>query len=589
MRGSVRPHAFFYPPFCAVLLFFALSIIKTALTQMEITKLIETSKQGDEKALSALYGLYVGRVTDVCHRIVGNRMVAEEIANDALLVAFNSLNSLRTPQHFGKWVCVIAKNMALRELNHHKKENAISLEEINEIINTDEDDLTENHISKEDIERAIAALPNGYEKVFRLSVIDGLSHKDISKILGIAPHSSSSQLARGRKLLRDSLSKLLIALISATITLVWYLMSNDKESTYKPDIASSRNTEKSSMPKQEKGTHIAPTAPIKRHSITPPANAHPTTDSVQHNTAAPISNDSIGTIEQHDSTKWNIPMWEYSLPETEHLAQTYTPHNATHNRSWAKNIRFSFVGSPIPGANQTNDFVSLTDYAKGGRMAKIHNWNEYEKYLKDNAQWMDTADVANIRNMIQHSPSPTVPITETKHHFQPRTYQVVLSYPVGGRWNLMGGVSYTRMKSVFESGDGNSSIIKTQKLYYIGVPIGISYRLAGNDRWQLYTSASLGIDIPVKGSLSTKYLYTGPFDHSEPDSLMMPTTHSSIKAPWQINVGIGIGVQYRIAPKITLYFEPSLHYYIPTGTPVETYRTEHPVTIALPAGLRFTW
>ncbi|MBQ0089246.1 MAG: hypothetical protein KBT27_07930, partial [Prevotellaceae bacterium] len=74
---------------------------------MDITELIENGMQGDERSLTALYGLYVGKVVEVCNVIVKDRMVAEEIANDAMLLAFKSLDKLREPRYFGKWVCVI--------------------------------------------------------------------------------------------------------------------------------------------------------------------------------------------------------------------------------------------------------------------------------------------------------------------------------------------------------------------------------------------------------------------------------------------------------------------------------------------------
>ena len=47
--------------------------------------------------------------------------------------------------------------------------------------------------------------------------------------------------------------------------------------------------------------------------------------------------------------------------------------------------------------------------------------------------------------------------------------------------------------------------------------------------------------------------------------------------------------KYNFTPNIGLFAEPSLQYYIPTGTQIETYRTEHPFTFSLPIGIRFTW
>ena len=71
----------------------------------------------------------------------------------------------------------------------------------------------------ETILSAIDSLPNGYSKVFRMSVIQDMSHAEIANILGIAAHSSSSQLARAKKMLRKILanywSLLLLLFISS--------------------------------------------------------------------------------------------------------------------------------------------------------------------------------------------------------------------------------------------------------------------------------------------------------------------------------------------------------------------------------------
>ncbi len=53
----------------------------------------------------------------------------------------------------------------------------------------------------------IDRLPDGYRQVFRLSMLEKLSHKEIGLILGIAPHSSSSQLLRAKVLLRKYITE----------------------------------------------------------------------------------------------------------------------------------------------------------------------------------------------------------------------------------------------------------------------------------------------------------------------------------------------------------------------------------------------
>lgn len=47
-----------------------------------------------------------------------------------------------------------------------------------------------------------------------MAVIEGYSHKEIAKILGIEPHSSSSQLARAKAMLRKIINKRMLAIVS---------------------------------------------------------------------------------------------------------------------------------------------------------------------------------------------------------------------------------------------------------------------------------------------------------------------------------------------------------------------------------------
>ena len=60
----------------------------------------------------------------------------------------------------------------------------------------------EHVLTLEELNAIIDKLPDGYGKVFRLAVLDGFSHKEIGALLGIAPHSSSSQLTRAKAMLR---------------------------------------------------------------------------------------------------------------------------------------------------------------------------------------------------------------------------------------------------------------------------------------------------------------------------------------------------------------------------------------------------
>jgi RNA polymerase sigma-70 factor (ECF subfamily) len=88
------------------------------------------------------------------------------------------------------------------------------------------------------------------------------------------------------------------------------------------------------------------------------------------------------------------------------------------------------------------------------------------------------------------------------------------------------------------------------------------------------------LEIPVYAPLSTSYFVNGTKELEE---------KSTLHAPLQWSVGAGVGLQYNLTPNVGFFAEPSLQYYIPTGSDVETFRTEHPFTFSLPLGIRIAW
>lgn len=252
----------------------------------------------------------------------------------------------------------------------------------------------------------------------------------------------------------------------------------------------------------------------------------------------------------------------------------------------------AYAGVPSNGTSVIDNFLTVVDYASGSqtRSMRIYNWGEYMDYVNNYASKMDSVNAMNMRRIaITNAGHPNDPVSERKYHERPRTFELSLSYPISKRWNLTSGLSYTRMKSTFESDDGNMLTRRTQKLYYVGLPLKLRYTLLEKNRWQLYASGGIGLDIPVRGKETTQYLYIGQYQHEQADSLILPTTHAKVKAPWQWSVNAGAGVQYHLLPHVNAYFEPRLQYYIPTGSPIETYRKEHPFDLSLPFGIRFTW
>lgn len=559
---------------------------------MEITRLIERCRQGDTDALGELYKAYAQRMKGICRRYISDEQTVDDVLHDAFIIIFTSFDRLRDNRKAESWMMSITRNVASKYKAHQKNHSFVSLEAV-ESLEAHNEEITINGAALEEVLKLIDKLPEGYGKVFRLSVFEGMTHKEIADMLGIEPHSSSSQLTRAKKMLRKSLAQYKMQwLLPLLLPVIFYIfMLNRRIETGQPITTlhgKRTETKKAASPKISCDSiittpqiAIVPVHQISIDSISP-------LDSLLH----PIERD-----EQTDTMHTERPLPDIRLHNVIQIAEASDTLTNTNDITPVKkrsplSTMLAYAGLPSNGTSVIDNFLTVVDYASGNntRSMRIYNWGEYMDYVNNYASEMDSVDAMNMRRIaINNAGHPNAPVSERKYHERPRTFELSLSYPISKRWNLTSGISYSRMKSTFESDDGNMLTRRTLKLHYVGMPLKLTYTLLEKNRWQLYASGGIGLDIPVRGKETTQYLYIDQFQQECADSLILPTSHAKVKAPWQWSVNIGAGVQYQLLPHVNAYFEPRLQYYIPTGSPIETYRTEHPFDLSLPLGIRFTW
>ena len=98
---------------------------------------------------------------------------------------------------FNTWIRKIAVNECLR---HIKKSRTLFVAKGMEISPEIKDDSPlPTDLKRADVEKILAKMPTGYKLVFMLAVMDGYTHKEISKQLNITEETSRSQLTRAKK------------------------------------------------------------------------------------------------------------------------------------------------------------------------------------------------------------------------------------------------------------------------------------------------------------------------------------------------------------------------------------------------------
>jgi RNA polymerase sigma factor (sigma-70 family) len=173
-----------------------------------LPELLEGCLQNDRKCQELLYKQFYGYAVGVCMRYVPNREEAVEVVNDGFLKVFQNVQKYDAEKPFKIWMRRIMINTALdhyRQNVKHQNNTDLSVAE-NTIAASDSDNIY-NTLAHEDLIELIQQLTPAYRTVFNLYVIDGYSHEEISRQLGISEGTSKSNLARARENLRVMLSK----------------------------------------------------------------------------------------------------------------------------------------------------------------------------------------------------------------------------------------------------------------------------------------------------------------------------------------------------------------------------------------------
>lgn len=173
-----------------------------------LPELLEGCLQNDRKCQELLYKQFYGYAMGVCMRYVPNREEAVEVVNDGFLKIFQKVQKYDTEKPFKIWLRRIMINTALdhyRQNVKHQNNTDLSVAE-NTVAAPDSDNIF-NTLAHEDLIELIQQLTPAYRTVFNLYVIDGYSHEEISRQLGISEGTSKSNLARARENLRVMLSK----------------------------------------------------------------------------------------------------------------------------------------------------------------------------------------------------------------------------------------------------------------------------------------------------------------------------------------------------------------------------------------------
>ncbi len=153
---------------------------------------------GGEDAFRTLYRAHTPALYALALRLTGrDQHEAEDLVQETWVRATRKMSGFRGESALRTWLCGVLINV--------RRERARSAWRM-----VDAPDIEPSSPPLDDaafdLERAIAALPDGARDVFVLYDVYGYAHREIAEMLGVVEGTSKSQLARARMLLRRALN-----------------------------------------------------------------------------------------------------------------------------------------------------------------------------------------------------------------------------------------------------------------------------------------------------------------------------------------------------------------------------------------------
>lgn len=169
---------------------------------MTLEELILNCKKQDLKAQEELYKKFSSILFSVCLKYSPDYHEAEDNLQDAFITIFNRIEQFKGKGSFEGWMKRVTVNTVLQKYRKQKVFNLSNEEQIEEEAVVE---IENNPVPLDYLLKIVQELPNKYQLVFTMYVLDDYSHKEISELLGISIGTSKSNLARARGILKTKI------------------------------------------------------------------------------------------------------------------------------------------------------------------------------------------------------------------------------------------------------------------------------------------------------------------------------------------------------------------------------------------------
>lgn len=169
-----------------------------------VESLVLAAQNGDTAAIAALVSGSHPHVRRFAHSLCASPQDAEDAAQEALIILYRRIGTLRATGALGSWMFRIVRNECLRRSRQMKVRTPDSV--VEDVVRSVEDDVLER-LEAERVATAVAALPEDQRRVVIMRDVQGYPGRAVAEALGLSTAAMKSRLHRARSAVQQLLAE----------------------------------------------------------------------------------------------------------------------------------------------------------------------------------------------------------------------------------------------------------------------------------------------------------------------------------------------------------------------------------------------
>lgn len=166
--------------------------------------LVQAVLTGEKEAFGLLYDRYAPLIRAICYDVVGNLADAQDLTQDVFIRAYDKLETLRSPDRFGKWLIGIAR-LRCREWRRQNQQHREGDGELDDISVVAPDPSIDDRLVL--LRKMMTALPEKERLALHMFYLQGNSAETARGVMGLSRSGFYRVLDRAKKHLEKLMTR----------------------------------------------------------------------------------------------------------------------------------------------------------------------------------------------------------------------------------------------------------------------------------------------------------------------------------------------------------------------------------------------